>query len=100
MRSNRATAQGQTGAATECGGGAWACSTEGIVVFSADVRSPESFPAGVEAGRLEARTWTLGVQGELGPLVGMLAGLPVKDMQVGEARLEDVLVAYYREDSQ
>ncbi len=71
-----------------------------IVVFSADVRSPESFPAGVEAGRLEARTWTLGVQGELGPLVGMLAGLPVKDMQVGEARLEDVLVAYYREDSQ
>ena len=31
------------------------------------------------------------------PLLGLLEGLPVKDLELEEARLEDVVLKYYRE---
>jgi hypothetical protein len=43
------------------------------------------------------RQWCLKVAGPLGPLVSALGKLPVKDMQVDEPRLEDVVLKIYRE---
>ena len=40
--------------------------------------------------------WDLHVYGALGPLMSVLSGLPVKDLQVAEPHLEDVLRKYYR----
>jgi hypothetical protein len=37
------------------------------------------------------------VTGQLGSLPSFLAALPVADLAVEEARLEDVLVKYYRD---
>ena len=48
---------------------------------------------------IEPRAWRLRVAGPLGPLLRVLAALPVQDMEVEEARLEDVLIHYYREGS-
>lgn len=67
------------------------------VTFSEDVSSDS-------AGRLDGydivdwtpRLWELRVQGELGSLIRAMAGLPVRDFQVEEAHLEDVLIDYYR----
>jgi len=69
------------------------------VSFTEEVSVPASWPAGhtlVEAG---AHAWTLRVEGALGPLVRMLSALPVKDLEVDETHLEDVLLHYYREGS-
>jgi hypothetical protein len=40
------------------------------------------------------------VEGLLGPLMNVLAALPVEDIEVEERRLEDVLIEYYREGPQ
>ena len=37
------------------------------------------------------------MSGSLGPLLDVLAGLPVADLEVTEPHIEDVLVRYYRE---
>jgi hypothetical protein len=39
------------------------------------------------------------VAGPLGPLLAILQGLPVKDMELDAARLEDVILRYYREEA-
>jgi hypothetical protein len=44
----------------------------------------------------QPRSWTVLVQGELGSLVGTLNGLPIKDLEVEEPHLEEVLMRYYR----
>ena len=69
------------------------------VLFNGDVEAPADLPPGYKAMDLQPRVWTLRVEGELGPLVRILAELPVKDMQVEQPRLEDILVKYYREDA-
>ena len=46
------------------------------------------------------RAWILGVTGQLGSLPSFLAALPVADLAVEEARLEDVLVKYYRDHAE
>jgi ABC-2 type transport system ATP-binding protein len=68
------------------------------VTFAADVAPPEPGwpPGGTLAGRT-ARSWSLSVQGPLGPVVQRLAGLPLADLHVDEPRLEDVAIDYYRE---
>jgi hypothetical protein len=38
----------------------------------------------------------LRVEGLLGPLLQLLSNLPVKDIEIEEAKLEDVLIKYYR----
>jgi ABC-2 type transport system ATP-binding protein len=67
------------------------------VVFAEDVATAAAFPAGVEVMEIKPRVWSLRVDGTLGPLLKLLAGLPVLDIEVEEARLEDVLIQYYKE---
>jgi ABC-2 type transport system ATP-binding protein len=68
------------------------------VLFSADVHpSGLPLPPGIEALETTPRSWRLKVDGPLGPLLGAISTLPVNDIKVEEPRLEDVIMAYYRE---
>jgi ABC-2 type transport system ATP-binding protein len=68
------------------------------VIFSRDVEAPASqFLPGHEFLETAPRLWLLEVKGPLGPLLAALEGLPVEDLEVREARLEDVVLKYYRE---
>jgi ABC-2 type transport system ATP-binding protein len=67
------------------------------VVFQQDVAVPASLPDGYEMIDAKPRIWILRVTGQLGSLPSFLAPLPVADLSVEEARLEDVLVKYYRD---
>jgi len=66
------------------------------VFFTDDVEQPPALPSNHEAVRMEPRVWNLKVEGLLGPLLKILATLPVKDIEVEEPRLEDVILKYYR----
>ena len=70
------------------------------VVFQTDVEAPASLPHGYEMIEVKARSWVLSVTGQLGSLPSFLASLPVADIAVEEARLEDVLVKYYRDGAE
>ena len=70
------------------------------VAFEQDVAVPASLPQGYEMIDAKPRTWILRVTGQLGSLPSVLVALPVADLAVEEARLEDVLVKYYREGAQ
>lgn len=70
------------------------------VAFQRDVAVPPSLPQGYEMVDAKSRTWILRVNGQLGSLPSFLVALPVADLAVEEARLEDVLVKYYRDDSE
>ena len=67
------------------------------VVFQHDVAVPASLPQGYEMIDAKPCTWILQVTGQLGSLLPFLSALPVADLAVEEARLEDVLVKYYRD---
>jgi ABC-2 type transport system ATP-binding protein len=67
------------------------------VLFSDDVRAPSDLPPGQEFVETAPRVWRLNVVGPLGPLLAALAPLPVQDLEVQQARLEDVVLKYYRE---
>ena len=69
------------------------------VFFSEDLKLGPVFPDGVQIVELKTREWSLRVEGLLGPLLRVLATLPVKDLEVQEPRLEDVLIKYYRDDA-
>jgi ABC-2 type transport system ATP-binding protein len=70
------------------------------VRFSRDVAAPpRELPPGHEFLEIAPRLWRLDVTGPLGPLLAALAGLPVADLEVREARLEDVVLKYYRDGS-
>jgi ABC-2 type transport system ATP-binding protein len=69
------------------------------ITFGSDVTArPAGLPAEYEAVEFTPRSWRFKVRGTLGPLVAALAGLPVVDVDVEEARLEEVLIRYYREE--
>ena len=70
------------------------------VAFQQDVAVPISLPPGYEMIDAKPRTWILRVTGQLGSLPSFLAALPVADLAVEEARLEDVLVKYYRDGAE
>jgi ABC-2 type transport system ATP-binding protein len=70
------------------------------VAFRQDVAVPASLPQGYEMIDAKPCTWILGVTGQLGSLPSFLAPLPVADLAVEEARLEDVLVKYYRDGAE
>jgi ABC-2 type transport system ATP-binding protein len=70
------------------------------VAFQQDVAVPASLPQGYEMIDAKPRTWILRVTGQLGSLPSFLAALPVADLAVEEARLEDVLVKYYRDGAE
>jgi ABC-2 type transport system ATP-binding protein len=67
------------------------------VFFSEDVAAIPDFPLGHELVETRPRVWNLKVEGLLGPLLNLLSTLPVKDMEVEEPKLEDVLIKYYRD---
>ena len=69
------------------------------VFFSEDVTFGLAFPQGIEVADLKPREWTLKIDGLIGPLLGQLRELPVKDLEIQEPRLEDVLIKYYKEDA-
>jgi ABC-2 type transport system ATP-binding protein len=69
------------------------------VVFDQDVVVPSDFPPGHEFLETGPRLWCLRVAGPLGPLLAVLARLPVHDLAVQEARLEDVVLKYYRKET-
>lgn len=69
------------------------------ITFSTNVTTrPEGLPPEYEMLELKPRAWVFRVRGALGPLMAALAGLPVLDVDVTEARLEEVLLRYYREE--
>jgi len=70
------------------------------VSFRQDVAAPASLPQGYQMTDAKPRIWILRVTGPLGALPSFLATLPVVDLAVEEARLEDVLVKYYRDGAE
>ena len=68
------------------------------VFFSENVTAHPELPPGHELTEQTPRRWRLTVVGPLGPLLALLQGLPVEDMELEEARLEDVVLKYYREE--
>ncbi len=67
------------------------------VFFTDDVNPPASLPPGAKIVETSPRVWSLSVEGLLGPLLRSIATLPVKDFEVEEPKLEDVVMKYYRE---
>jgi hypothetical protein len=67
------------------------------VHFGRDVAAPASLPLNHTLLEATPRLWRIEVTGALGPLLHLLAGLPVGDLEVREARLEDVVLKYYRQ---
>lgn len=71
------------------------------VSFAADVSAdPSGLPTEYEIVEAAPRCWRLKVRGSLGPLMALLNGLPVIDVDITEARLEEVLLRYYREEEE
>jgi ABC-2 type transport system ATP-binding protein len=66
------------------------------VLFKDEVRFASNLPSGVELVENSPRGWQLKVAGPIGPLLAVLAPLPVQDLEVQEPRLEDVVLKYYR----
>jgi ABC-2 type transport system ATP-binding protein len=71
------------------------------VIFDGELH-PEPQDLISEYDVLEARPgfWSLRVRGELGELLRRLAGLPVRDIEIDEPHLEEVLVKYYKDEEQ
>jgi ABC-2 type transport system ATP-binding protein len=63
-----------------------------------DASPPPDLPPGVQMMETAPRLWTFKVEGFLGPLLEILRPFPVKDLEVVEPKLEDVVMQYYRED--
>ena len=70
------------------------------VAFQKDVPVPALLPQGYEMIDGKPNRWVLRVTGQLGSLPSFLAALPVADLAVEEARLEDVLVKYFRDGAE
>lgn len=70
------------------------------IKFDADVNQLPELPDNTHWVHHSARVWSVETFGALGPLMNMLQGLPVEDLLVEEARLEDIVLKYYREGKQ
>ncbi len=71
------------------------------VLFREDVADhaiAAGLPAGCEVVTLMPRVWTLRVRGPLAPLLGVLAPLPLEDLEVREPHLEEVVKTYYQHE--
>ncbi len=69
------------------------------VHFAEDVQLAPGLPRGMELVAASPRHWSLKVEGPLGPLLNFIAALPVGDLEVAEPKLEDAVLAYYRQDA-
>jgi ABC-2 type transport system ATP-binding protein len=65
------------------------------VYFDQDVTTTPQLPVGHETVEIKPREWKLRIEGLLGPLMALLSSLPVRDLEIEEPRLEDVLIRYY-----
>ncbi len=70
------------------------------VQFNSDVACSPDLQPGDEVIEIQPRVWNLRVHGRLGGLITTLSGLPIRDIEIDEPHLEDVLTKYYREDIQ
>ena len=68
------------------------------VFFFEAVPPPTELPPLIGVTAVKPMEWTLEVQGPLGPFIERLRALPLKDIEVAEAKLEDVVLKYYRGD--
>jgi len=66
------------------------------IFFSEDVQIVE-LPPGSTVVETGPRQWTLKIKGPVGPLLRAIEGLPVRDLEIEEAKLDDVILKYYRE---
>ena len=57
-----------------------------------------ALPAGMQLVSQMPDRWTVKVEHEVGALLPMLADLPVRDLEIIEPALEDVLGSFYRAD--
>jgi ABC-2 type transport system ATP-binding protein len=67
------------------------------VSFAEDVPAVAGLSTGTEVIETFPRLWNLKVEGPLGPLLRAVATLPVRDIEIAEAKLEDVILKYYRD---
>jgi len=58
---------------------------------------PVTLPPGMKTLERAGDRWTIAVEGEMGALLPALAPLPVRDLEIVEPSLEDVLQRFYRE---
>ena len=65
------------------------------VVFHAEVPAPNQLPASVRVLSSDPRSWSLQIDGPMAPLLRELAALPVEDLHIAEATLEDAVLSYY-----
>jgi ABC-2 type transport system ATP-binding protein len=63
---------------------------------SAPADAAPVLPAGMTLSRRDGERWTITAEGEIGPLLGTLASLPVRDIEIVEPSLEEVLQRFYR----
>ncbi len=68
------------------------------IVFDSDVGGSASLPAEYDVLDVSPRSWTVRASGSLGHLIQALPALPVKDIEISEPRLEEILMRYFRED--
>lgn len=66
------------------------------IFFSEDVQIAE-LPADSTVVETGPRQWTLKIKGPIGSLLRAIEGLPVRDLEVEETKLDDVILKYYRE---
>lgn len=59
---------------------------------------PIELPPGMTFMTETPERWIVKAQGEMGALVPLLARLPVRDLEISEPALEDVLRSFYRAD--
>ncbi len=67
------------------------------VFFREPVASP-ALPAGMTLVDAQPDRWTVRIPGEAAELLARIAGMPVRDLQISEPALEDVLRNFYREE--
>ena len=66
------------------------------VFFSEDVPAAD-LPEGSTVIETGPRQWTLKIKGPIGPLLRVIEGLPVRDLEVEEPKLDEAILKYYRE---
>ena len=54
-------------------------------------------PPGMTITDRTSERWTIAADGEIGALLPALAALPVRDLEIVEPSLEDVLQRFYRQ---
>ena len=70
------------------------------VSFAEEVALPQEMPPGSEIISVSQHQWDLKVSGPLGPLIKIISALSVRDIEVEEPKLEDVVLKYYRKGAE